>query len=67
MVYLHRKILSKGMRITKTTKIKKQIYKLDAYQKMDQAVVVIEGENITVDFNNAVLQGSNSSLLRSKS
>ena len=58
--------LSKGMRITKTTKIKKQVYKLDAYQKMDQAVVIIEGENITVDFNNAVLQGSNSNLATTK-
>jgi len=61
-IFAQEKSISKGMRITKTTKIKKQVYKLDAYQKMDQAVVIIEGENITVDFNNAILQGSNTNL-----
>src|SRR5687768_6135895 len=65
-VFAQERSLSKGMRIIKTTKIKKQVYKLDAYQKMNQAVVIIEGENITVDFNNAILQGSNSTLAMAK-
>ena len=58
-IYAQEKPLVKGMKITKTTRIKKQVYKLDAFDKMDQAVVIIEGENITVDFNNITLRGSN--------
>ena len=54
------KPLVKGMMVRKSVKIKKQLYKLDATDKMDEAVIVIEGDNITVDFNNAVLTGSNS-------
>ncbi len=52
------KILVKGMKITKSVKIKKQLYKLDASLKMEEGVVVIEGNNIIVDLNNAVLNGS---------
>lgn len=58
-LYAQEKLLTKNMKITRSAKIKKQVYKLDAFSAMDQALVVIEGENITVDFNNAVLQGSN--------
>jgi parallel beta-helix repeat protein len=54
--------LRKGMVITGNTKIKKAIYKLDAGQNPDQPVILIEGYNITVDFNNATLQGSNANL-----
>src|SRR6266540_4147884 len=53
------KTLKKGMVITENTKIKKAIYKLDAYESLDQPVILIEGYRITVDFNNATLQGSN--------
>jgi parallel beta-helix repeat protein len=53
------KVLKKGMVITENTKIRKAIYKLDAYENLDQPVILIEGYNITVDFNNATLQGSN--------
>ncbi|MDP9230540.1 MAG: right-handed parallel beta-helix repeat-containing protein, partial [Bacteroidota bacterium] len=53
------KPLTKGMKITKSIKIKKAIYKFDAPGNIDQPVIVIEGENITVDFNNATLKGSN--------
>ena len=53
------KILRKGMVITEDTKIKRAVYKLDAYQGLDQPVILIEGYRVTVDFNNATLQGSN--------
>src|SRR5688572_8269485 len=53
------KPLTKGLKISKSIKIKKQTYKLDAPASMDGALIVIEGNNITVDFNNAVLKGSN--------
>lgn len=52
------RLLAKGMKITKNAKIKKGVYKLDAFQNLDQPVILIEGDNITVDFNNAVLKGS---------
>ena len=53
------KALRKGMVITEDTKIKRAVYKLDAYQNADQPVILIEGYRVTVDFNNAILQGSN--------
>jgi len=53
------KLISKGLKISKSVKIKKQTYKLDASTSMEEALLVIEGDNITVDFNNAVLKGSN--------
>jgi parallel beta-helix repeat protein len=53
------KLLKKGMIITGNTKIKKGIYKIDANQNLDQPVILIEGYKVTVDFNNATLQGSN--------
>jgi len=51
--------LKRGMIITENTKIKKAIYKLDAFENPDQPVILIEGYNITVDFNHATLRGSN--------
>ncbi len=53
------KLLTKGLKITRSIKIKKQTYKLDAFQSTEQSVITIEGNNITVDFNNSVLNGSN--------
>jgi hypothetical protein len=50
------KPLTKGLKISKSVKIKKQTYKLDAPESMDGALIIIEGNNITVDFNNAVLK-----------
>ena len=57
--YGQEKALVKGMKIGKSMKTKKQVYKLDASVKMDDGVIIIEGNNIVVDFNNAVLKGSN--------
>jgi len=53
------KLISKGLKISKSVKIKKQTYKLDAPTSMEEALLIIEGDNITVDFNNAVLKGNN--------
>ncbi len=53
------KPLTYGMKISKTTKIKKGIYKIDAPARMEEAVIIIEGNNIIIDFNNAELKGSN--------
>lgn len=53
------KSFTKGMKISGSVKIKNQVYKLDAPFKMEEALLVIEGNNIIVDFNNAVLSGSN--------
>lgn len=53
------KPLTKGMKITRSMKIRPGVYKLDATDSMDKAVIIIEGNNITVDFNNVTLQGSN--------
>ncbi len=53
------KPLVKGMKINRSEKIKKQEYRLDAFPSMDAAAVVIEGNNMTVDFNHAVMKGSN--------
>jgi len=51
------KALAKGITITRTTKIKRATYKLDA-DSVNPAVIVIEGNDIIVDFNNAELKGS---------
>jgi parallel beta-helix repeat protein len=54
------KSLTKGIKITRSFKVKKQTYKFDASASTDGGAVIIEGNNITVDFNNSVLKGSNS-------
>src|ERR1043165_4081801 len=54
------KVLKKGMVITSDTKIKRAVYKLDADQNLNEPVILVEGYRVTVDFNNATLQGSNS-------
>jgi hypothetical protein len=51
--------LIKGIKITKSVKFKKTVYKLDAFDSLNKGVIIIEGNDIVVDFNNAVLKGSN--------
>ena len=53
------KSLVKGLKITKSMKIKKAIYRIDAPTDAESSYITIEGNNITVDFNNAELKGSN--------
>ncbi|MNQ04296.1 hypothetical protein D3C85_170100 [compost metagenome] len=55
--------LTKGMRITKSTTIKKGVYFLEADASLSNSVIVVEGNNITVDFNGAELRGSNNKAL----
>ena len=45
------------MVITENTIIRKAIYKLDGSTDPGQPVVIIDGYDITVDFNNATLPG----------
>lgn len=52
------KVVVQGMKIKRSVKIKKAVYKLASPAKDSTAVIYIEGDNITIDFNNAVLQGS---------
>ncbi|MBI5856952.1 MAG: right-handed parallel beta-helix repeat-containing protein [Sphingobacteriales bacterium] len=56
------KLLTAGMKITTSSRIKKSIYKLDAPVDTSQSVVLIEGNNITVDFNTAEMKGSNGTI-----
>jgi hypothetical protein len=58
-VQAQEKPLTKAMKITKSVKIKKAVYKLDAFDSLNKGVIIIEGNDIVVDFNNAVLKGSN--------
>jgi parallel beta-helix repeat protein len=59
LVSAQEKVLIKGMIITKTTKIRKGVYKMDASEVSGSSVITITGNNITIDFNNALLKGSN--------
>ncbi|HUM66423.1 MAG TPA: right-handed parallel beta-helix repeat-containing protein, partial [Chitinophagaceae bacterium] len=52
------KALVKGLIIKHSIKIRKGVYNLPSPLKDSAAVIIIEGSNITVDFNNATIQGS---------
>ncbi len=56
------KVIIKGMTISKSVRIKKGSYKIDAAENLEQSVILIEGDNITVDFNNVTLRGSNNKI-----
>ncbi len=58
-LWAQEKPLVQGMRITKSVKIKKGVYKIDAPADTARTVILITGNNIVVDFNNAELTGSN--------
>ena len=51
--------LKQGMIITHSLQVKKTIYHINGYDSLNRPVLFIKGNNITVDFNNAVLYGSN--------
>jgi len=59
LVTAQERTLAKGMKISKTTKIKKSIYAIDAPADSASSVITIQGNNIVIDFNNAFLKGSN--------
>src|SRR5687767_2599413 len=48
----------KGMRITKTVKFRQGNFSLPAPSEPVKPVILIEGNNITVDFNNSTLIGN---------
>jgi len=50
--------LKRGMKITSSVQVKMAVYQLNGYDSLDRPVILIEGNNITVDFNKALLQGS---------
>ena len=51
-------VLKKGMIINKSVKIKRATYNLDGYESFNTSVIVVEGDNIVIDFDNAVLNGN---------
>jgi parallel beta-helix repeat protein len=53
------KPLVQGMKINKSTKIRAGVYRLDSPAGKGMSVILIEGDNIVVDFANATLKGSN--------
>ena len=50
--------LKQGMIITSSVLVKPDIYQLNGYDSLNRPVILIKGDNITVDFNRALLQGS---------
>lgn len=53
-----KKKLFQGKKITRSVKIKKGVYRLEAPGGMDASVILIEGNNITVDFREVLLHGN---------
>lgn len=51
--------LKKGLVISRSVIVSKGDYPLNADTSLQKPLITISGKNITVDFNNAVLQGSN--------
>ncbi len=49
-----------GMVIHKSMTIKKNTYSFDAPADQNKSVILVEGDNIVIDFNNAELKGSRS-------
>jgi hypothetical protein len=56
-------LLKKGLVIHRSVKIKKANYDLDGYDSLKRSVIVIEGNNIVVDFNGAILNGNTRNLM----
>ena len=51
-------LLRRGMVITKSTTITKKSYRLAAAASLDSALVVIRGDDITLDLNDATIEGT---------
>ncbi len=51
--------LKKDMVIKTSMQIKRADYRLNGYDSLNKSLIIIEGNNITIDFNKAVLRGSN--------
>lgn len=55
--------LRQGMVITVSAQVKRAIYQLNGIDSLNRPVILIKGNNIIIDFNNAFLQGSNNKQL----
>ena len=51
-------VLRPGLVITSSTRIARRAYKLPANRSLDSAIIVVRGNDITVDFNGAELRGT---------
>lgn len=51
--------LKRDMIITRSVTIKNAVYLFNGYDSLNRPLLQIKGNNITIDFNNAFLQGSN--------
>jgi parallel beta-helix repeat protein len=58
-VHAQPKSIVAGMKISRSVVFKKATYAIDAPADTSKAVLLIEGNDITIDFNNALLKGSN--------
>ncbi|MFN8251777.1 MAG: right-handed parallel beta-helix repeat-containing protein [Ferruginibacter sp.] len=56
-------ILKPGLVIRQSAQVKKDTYALNAPDSLNQPLILVEGNNITVDFAGAELKGSNNTLL----
>jgi parallel beta-helix repeat protein len=59
IVHTQQRTVVAGMKLSKPAIFKKAIYKLDAPADTSAAVILIEGNDIVIDFSNAELKGSN--------
>jgi parallel beta-helix repeat protein len=59
-------VLKKGMVIHKSTKIKKGEYKIEGFNSLEQSVLVIEGNNVVIDFSNSLMIGSSTGMMPDK-
>jgi parallel beta-helix repeat protein len=56
---LYAQLPQPGMRVQQSIRFQSGYYPINAANDLQQPLLTIAGENITVDFNDAVLQGSN--------
>ena len=50
--------LRRGMIITGSATVERRVYALRAHASVDSSVIIVRGDNITVDFNGAELRGA---------
>ena len=56
-------VIKRGMRITKSVKLRKGVYTVNGFDSLNKGAILIQGDNIIVDFNNAVIKGSSGKTL----
>ncbi|HVZ56507.1 MAG TPA: right-handed parallel beta-helix repeat-containing protein [Chitinophagaceae bacterium] len=59
LIWAQPRALTRHMRITQSTSFRKALYHLDGGRDLQEPVLEIHGDHITVDFGQSVLQGSN--------